>query len=60
MSSVVPHEIFFNFAIDFLNHCEANKNWVKNRVYFGATCGYTGPGIGYIYCYTLLIIKQKY
>ena len=48
MSSVVPHEIFFNFAIDFLNYCEANKNWVKNREGFGATCGYTGPGIGLV------------
>jgi hypothetical protein len=47
-SVVVPHEIFFNFAIDFLNHCEANKNWVKNRGYAGATCGYTGPGIGLV------------
>lgn len=45
----VPREVFFNFAIQFLEHCESNKKWEKNGgIYFGSTCGYTGPGIGLV------------
>jgi hypothetical protein len=45
----VPHEDFFNFAIEFLQYCESNKKWEKNDGKdFSATCGYTGPGIGLV------------
>ena len=44
----VPHNVLFDFAINFLNYCESNKKWVKTTGYTGATCGYTGPGIGLV------------
>ena len=44
-------ENIFNLAIDFLQYCEANKNWQKEPPGTGSsfgTCGYTGPGMAII------------
>jgi hypothetical protein len=44
-------ENIFKLAIDFLEYCEANKNWQKQPPGTGTsfgTCGYTGPGIAII------------
>ena len=43
----VPIETMFSYAIQFLMHCDENKEW-KLKVGCSTTCGYTGPGIGLV------------